>query len=131
MKDMVAIGCRLPNGFVFTPHPDENLEKQNKQLVLNGANSSSHFEHIAKDKIILHPVHYGTTLVPKVWWNVIKERYGDNFGPFVSGAIFEEKNEKFVAGKIKELVQEKKQTGFEGAKQNTAGVKTADLNSDL
>jgi hypothetical protein len=129
-QEMVCVGCRLPNGFVFNyPSKDIEQQKTGKKIPLKGANRSSLFEGVPMDKRILNDIHYGITYVPKATWEAILEIYAD-FAPIKSGVIFEAKNEKYLKEKAYDKIANKEKTGFEALAQGSHEVKTAD-NKDI
>lgn len=104
----ITIGCRLPTGMV--------LEVAGKAVTLAGQRQT----HARSKIIILTPDDYGTTEVDESFWAAWKSQVGEDFAPLKSGAIFEAKNDKEAAAKVKDLKQKK--TGLEGSDQASGGV---------
>lgn len=117
MSDKVLVACRLPNGINFS------IEREDSRIVnvnLKGANQDRYFkEHLGP--IILRKNNYGVTVVDADAWEAVKKKYGPEFKPFKSNCIIEAKNEKELAVKLREVIDGKLKTGFEGMSQTDFG----------
>ena len=99
-KEMVFIGCRLPNGLVLT-HP----QKPEMKVVLNGQYAAP-----TESGLYLPPRPYGVTPVDAEFWAAWKEAYR-GYPPLKNRAIFEAKSVLELEVKAREV--EKEKTGLE------------------
>ncbi len=99
-KDVVMVGCRLPNGMVLS-HPKDPTVK----VVLNGQ-----YSPITDSGIYLPPKPYGVTAVDAEFWEAWKAAY-QGFPPLKTRAIFEAKSIAELESKSREM--EKEKTGLE------------------
>lgn len=107
MSKKIIVCCKLPNGIILD-HPLD----PNQKVTLNGLNQS-----------IIVGADYATTEVDAEFWETWKTVHKD-FGPVLSGAIFEAKTTEEAKSKAKERASEK--TGFEKMPQEAQGVKPTD-----
>lgn len=107
MGKTVIVCCKLPNGIILD-HPLDPAVK----IELAGLNSAT-----------IIGAEYATTEVDGDFWETWKTVHKE-FGPVVSGAIFEAKTKEEAKAKSKELAKEK--TGFEPMPKEAQGVKPAD-----
>jgi hypothetical protein len=106
-KEMVVVGCRLPNGLTIHHPKDRSISVtlSGPAVVLTDPRSSR--------------FSFGLTPVDAQLWNLWFEAYKTN--PIVqSNSVFAGKNEAEAIAKGKELQKEK--NGFEQMPQNAMGV---------
>ena len=111
-KDVVMIGCRLPNGMILT-HPKDPKVK----VVLNGQ-----YPPATESGIYIPPKPYGVTAVDVEFWEAWKAAY-QGFPLLKTRAIFESKTVGELESKAREM--EKEKTGLEPISKNAVidGVK--------
>jgi len=109
-REMVVVGCRLPQGLILHHPVDRSIQVKlegPRLVVADGKKLSSSF---------------ATTEVDAEFWGLWKAAYAKN-PVLLSHAIFEAKSQGEAAAKAKELQKEK--TGFEQMPQTAAGISKA------
>lgn len=100
----VIVGCKLPHGIIIE-HPKD----PSKKVELAGLN-----------KAVIIGADYATTEVDEEFFAAWKDAHKE-FGPILSGAIFEAKSAADVAAVARE--QKDRKTGFERMSQNVGDIK--------
>jgi hypothetical protein len=111
-KEMVLIGCRLPNGLILQ-HP------KNRDIKVKLAGT---YEAKSEEGLYMPPRLYTTTPVDAEFWAEWKAAYV-GFPPLKNRAVFEARSDDEATQKAKDVKKEK--TGFEGMDKNAVidGVK--------
>jgi hypothetical protein len=115
-NEMVTVACKLPHGL----HLDLPQGEDNVRVTLNGSNSM----RVVGINDKTNAQRFGLTGVPKdfyeTWLNVV----GKQYAPVKAGLIFAHKDARSVEAKAMEHDEIK--NGFEGAAQQSKGMKPED-----